>query len=105
MINILSHLEYLPAAICLQEIWSTHASIELPGYHPMEYYSRDMDGIANPNCGGGVGIYVRNDLSYHLIDNPSAIVKGVIESIWVKISTKSGLNKILGCCYRPNTAP
>ena len=104
-INILSHLDNLPSVICIQEIWSSHSNLELPGYHPLEFYSRDRDGPANPNCGGGVGIFVRNDLNYHLIDIKNSVVKGVIESIWVKISTKNGNNKIIGCVYRPNTAP
>ena len=101
----MSHLEKLPSIICIQEIWSSHSNLQLPGYHPLEFFSRDSDGPANPNCGGGVGIFVRNDLNYHLMNIKNSVVKGVFESIWVKISTKEGNNKIIGCVYRPNTAP
>ena len=58
LVNILSHLKSLPAVLCLQEIWSSHANLEIPGYHSIEFFSRDKDTIGDYNCGGGVGIYI-----------------------------------------------
>ena len=50
-------------------------------------------------------MWENENINYHLIDVQNCVVKGVLESIWVKSSTKSGNNKIIGCVYRPNTAP
>ena len=105
LINILSQLSAPPSIICIQEIWSSHANLSIPGYHPIELYSRDMDTMANPNCGGGVGIYIRKDIEFKVVTVKNSIIKGVLESFWVKIVTKSGKNYIIGNCYRPNTAP
>ena len=52
----------------------------------------------------GVGIFVRKDLNYQVINVKNSIIKGVIESLWIKLETASG-TKIIGNCYRPNTAP
>ena len=105
LINVLSQLKFLPSVICLQEIWSVHGNVSIPGYHPLEYYSRDSDSTPNPNCGGGVGIYIRNDIDYHSVPVKNSSVKGIIESIWVRIVMADGKTKIIGSCYRPNSAP
>ena len=65
--NILSHLDAPPTIICLQEIWGTHGNLNLEGYNKLEYYSRDSIGIPNPNCGGGVGIYIRSGINFQKI--------------------------------------
>ena len=102
---MLSHLKFLPAVLCLQEIWSSHANLEIPGYHYIEFYSRDMNTLANYNCGGGVGIFVRKDLNYQVLNIKNSVLKGVFESFWIKLETANNGTKIIGCCYRPNTAP
>ena len=103
--NILAQFDYPPAIICLQEIWSAHGNIKLDGYHPLEYVSRDSNSIPNPNCGGGAGIYIRNNIEYQKISLPNEFIKGVFESVWVKIRMNDGTFKIIGSCYRPNSAP
>ena len=62
--NILSNLSAPPTIVCLQEIWGTNGNLNLEGYNKLEYYSRDTANIPNPNCGGGVGIYVRAGINY-----------------------------------------
>ena len=44
--------------LAFQEIWSVQRTYEIPGYNKLEYFTRDKDGAPNPNCGGGVGIFV-----------------------------------------------
>ena len=59
--NLLSQISTIPSIISLQEIWSSNGNLALEGYSKLEYYSRDTSEIPNPNCGGGVGIYIRKD--------------------------------------------
>ena len=40
--NLLSNLEYPPAIICLQEIWSVHGNLTIEGYHPLEFFGRNI---------------------------------------------------------------
>ena len=103
--NILAQLNSPPAVICLQELWSTHSNLMLQGYHPLEFYSRDMDSVANPNCGGGVGIFIRSNLEYNTLKIDKAVIKGVMETIWVRVKISGKSEKIIGCCYRPNSTP
>ena len=76
--------------LCLQEIWSSHGNQNIPGYHPIEFVSRDSDSLPNPNCGGGAGIYVRNNIEFQKLQLPNEYVKGVFESVWVKIKKNDG---------------
>ena len=90
--------------IALQEIWSIGRSYDLPGYHPLEYNSRDKNKTLNSNCGGGVGIFISNSLDYEILEFKDEFVEGVYESIWAKVNIGNGRSKILGSIYRPNTA-
>ena len=89
--------------IMLQEVWSVGRTYNLPGYHNIEYNTRDKNQTLNSNCGGGVGIYVSNSLDYEVLQFKNEFIEGVYESIWVKIHLGHGQTKILGCVYRPNT--
>ena len=91
--------------LAFQEIWSVQRAYEIPGYSKLEYNTRDKNTALNPNCGGGVGLYVDQKYEYELLDIESAFVPHVYESIWVKVKTKSGPDKIIGNVYRPNSAP
>ena len=104
LINLLSLLPKLPTVICIQEIWSGHGDLTLPGFQAPVFYSRHAD-KPNPNCGGGVAIYIANGLNYQEIRINNTIVKGIIESVWVKIETSKTSSRIIGSVYRPNTAP
>ena len=94
------------SVIALQEIWSVQKVYEIPGYGKFEYSTRDKNGPINPNCGGGVGIFVDERYKdYEVLKEESVFIPHVYESIWIKIKIKNGPDKIIGNVYRPNTAP
>ena len=63
-------------------------------------------GPLNPNCGGGVGLFIdKKYKDYEILSDESVFEPHLYESIWVKIKMKSGRDKITGYVYRPNTAP
>ena len=89
--------------ILLQEVWSIGREYNLPGYHAIEYNTRDKDKTLNSNCGGGVGVYISDTIDYEVLHFKDEFVEGVYESIWVKVQLGQGQSKILGSVYRPNT--
>ena len=94
------------SVIGFQEVWSVQKNYEIPGYCKFEYATRDQDGPPNPNCGGGVGLFIDNKYKdYEILKDLSVFIPHVYESIWVKIKIKNGRDKIIGNVYRPNTAP
>ena len=57
--------------------------------------------------GGGVGIYLQNNIEYKIHKNCKFSDPDVNEPIFVKIIVPQGINSIVGCVYRPphqNTA-
>ena len=82
-----------------------HSAFNLSGYGDLVYHSRDMYSKINKNCGGGVGIYLREGLNYELLEKKSIFIKGLYESIWLLVKLPKGKNVILGNIYRPNTPP
>ena len=50
--NLLSQVSNIPTIINLQEIWSVQGNLNLEGYSNLEFYSREVPGLPNPNCGG-----------------------------------------------------
>ena len=98
----------LPATfsvIALQEVWSIHKQFDITGYSNIVYKTRDMDGVRNPNCGGGVGYFVNKDMSFEVLEEESIFVAGVYESLWIKVEVSKTCSKIIGNIYRPNSAP
>ena len=94
------------SVVALQEIWSINRGYELHGYQPLEYVTRDMnESVKNPNCGGGVGLFIRSGLSYEVLELTHSFVEGVYESIWTLLTLPDKSKRILGNIYRPNTAP
>ena len=94
------------SVIALQEIWSIGKDCILPGYQNLEYISRDMnDQQLNPKCGGGVGLFIKEELNYTILNFANQFQPGVYESIWVSIPLTKTKNIILGNIYRPNTFP
>ena len=98
----------LPAnfsVIALQEIWSINKQYNLTGYSKLLFKTRDMDSVPNPNCGGGVGFFVRSNFEYEVLEHESVFIEGVYESLWIKIKVDNLSYKIIGNVYRPNSAP
>ena len=94
------------SVIALQEVWSISREYNIPNYHKLEYCTRDMNQpIPNPNCGGGVGMFIHCKFSYEVLSLDSSVIPGVYESMWVKIEVSKGKHKIIGNVYRPNSAP
>ena len=94
------------SVLAFQEIWSVAKNYEIPGYSKFEYKTRDKNGPPNPNCGGGVGIFIDNKYKdYEVLTDASVFIPHVYESLWIKIKIKNGPDKIIGNVYRPNTAP
>ena len=91
--------------LAFQEIWSVQRTYEIQGYNKFEYNTRDKSSTLNPNCGGGVGLFVDKNLDYEVLNVQSAFIPHVYESIWIKIKSKKGADKIVGNVYRPNSAP
>ena len=92
--------------LAFQELWSVQRNFEIPGYSKLEYNTRDKVGPPNPNCGGGVGMFIDNKYKdYEILTQESVFIPHVYESIWVKIKIKNGPDKIIGNIYRPNSAP
>ena len=70
----IKQLDKKPICICLQEIWKPENCHKyITGYSKLESYER----TGNSNVGGGVGIFVREDLDYQLLK------KNFIPKVWV----------------------
>ena len=94
------------SVLAFQEIWSVPKTFSIPGYCKFEFSTRDKNGPLNPNCGGGVGLFIDEKFKdYEILEEESVFIPHVYESIWVKIKMKNGPDKIIGNVYRPNTAP
>ena len=94
------------SVLAFQEVWSVNKNYVIPGYGNFEYLTRDKNGPPNPNCGGGVGLFIDNKYKdYEILKDESVFIPNTYESIWVKIKLQNGRHKIIGNVYRPNTAP
>ena len=94
------------SVLAFQEVWCVSKNYEIPGYSKFEYKTRDKNGPPNPNCGGGVGIFIDTKYKdYEVLSDASVFMPHVYESIWIKIKIQNGPDKIIGNVYRPNTAP
>ena len=88
--------------ICVQEVWGTNNVTGIEGYHDPIAKTRDSKEKPDANCGGGVAIYVKENIRRSEQVNPKGgLVKGIYESAWVELTTKSGIKKIIGSVYRP----
>ena len=76
----------LPDVICLQEIWQIQdrAEFNLPGYKPLIYKTH-----RGAERGGGVGIFVINDLDCSVDSASSIFFDRVFESVVIEISNKN----------------
>ena len=85
--------------ICLQEIWQIKKSelFNIPGYHPLIYKCR-----RNEVQGGGVGIYIRDNLSYNLREDLSIFYDKILESLVVDICLPSKEIITSSIIYRSN---
>jgi len=78
----LAHLDRAPDVVCIQEIWQIHdiGMYNIEGYHPLIMNCRTTA------RGGGVGIYLKNNLNFKLLPAISVNNERVLESIFVEVS-------------------
>ena len=94
------------SVIALQEVWSISRNFHIPSYHKLEFCTRDMnEPLPNPNCGGGVGLFIHNKFSFEILNIQSSFIPRVYELIWVKREVGKSKYKIIGNVYRPNSVP
>jgi len=91
-----------PDVICIQETWQINSETEfnIEGYQPLVYKIRD-GGVQ----GGGVGIFVKNGLSFKINPNYSIFQDRVFESLFIDIKVSNAKTITIGSCYRPNIHP
>ena len=51
--------------------------------------------------GGGVGIFISNNLNYKLQTDLNIKEDGIVESLFIEITSTTGKNIIVGTIYRP----
>jgi len=97
LLSILDSKNALPDIICLQEIWQImpYMNFQLNGYHPLCYKSRTHA------QGGGVGIYVKSNLTYKLLPECSVFVERIYESIFIEVALQNKSCFTIGSVYRP----
>ena len=85
--------------LCLNETWLdntiTNSQIHIPGY-VIERRDRNR-------CGGGVLMYIREDIDYELRTDIAA-VNNLFESLWVEIKCIDSLPCLISSIYRPPSA-
>ena len=91
------------SVIGISETWLTDYTAELVNITGYSFISNHR----KSKTGGGVGIYLHNDLQYKLRNECKLSDPDIIESLFVEITVPHGKNIIVGCVYRPpnqNTA-
>ena len=75
-----------PEVICLQETWNVldNSMFPLHNYHSL------LTNLRRTARGGGVGIYVKENLSFKLLPKFSIFVERIFESIFVEITLSNG---------------
>ncbi len=82
-IVLLQNNNCAPDVILLQEIWQIIDPdlFDLPGYHSLIYKTR------HNAQGGGVGLYVKDNLHFNLLSEKSIFIDRILESIFIEIWT------------------
>jgi hypothetical protein len=97
---LLIELQINPSVICITETWFTnfnYKSYYLPGY-TLEVINRQ------DKIGGGICNYIRNDITYKIIENPLLVLNPSFECIIAKLTlstNNSSLTIVIVTIYRP----
>ena len=100
---LLGNLQVPFFVIGVSETWLNDATSELVNITGYNFVSNHR----KSKTGGGVGIYLKNDLEYKLREECNFSDSEVIESLFLEITVPHGKNIIAGSVYRPpnqNTA-
>lgn len=89
--------------IGLCEIFNLKSTMpyKLEGYHKMESHTRD----GNDDGRGGVGLFIKEEISYNPRDDISVFIPHIIETLFVELESTKPKGTIVGVIYRPNTYP
>ena len=99
MLNELSLSNFIPEIICLQEIWQ----IIDPSLFPLANYQTLEINTRKNARGGGVGIFVKNDIVYKVLSQYSIFQERIFESLFIEITNDSNQKIVVGSVYRPGT--
>ena len=94
---MLGNLRNLFSVIGVSETWlndTTAEQVNITGYNFVSNHRKSKSG-------GGVGIYLQNDLEYKLRPDCNLSDPEVIETLFVEIIIPHGKNIIVGTVYRP----
>ena len=94
--TLLANLDIRFSIVGITETWlqeSTH-NVDIDGYD-FVYKNRSS------KSGGGVGLYVSNNLNFKIRDDISGLNDGVMETLFIEIIRPHGKNIIIGAIYRP----
>ena len=82
-------------------MWQFPYSAEflLPGYSNLEFKLRS-DNVQ----GGGVGVYVKNNIKFKILNNLSIFTDRIFESIFIEIQLENKTKFVIGNIYRPGSA-
>jgi exonuclease III len=87
--------------IAVQEIWEIRYPelVTIPGFKPLIYTYKRRKNMR----GGGVGFFIRNNLTATVQENLSPFVNKIFESITIQLSYPSSRKSLLlTCAYRSN---
>ena len=99
MLNKLSASNFTPEVICLQEIWQ----IKDPSLFPLSnFQTLELNTRTNAR-GGGVGIFVKNNIVYNVLNQYSVFRDRIFESLFIEITDDKNQKIVIGSVYRPGT--
>ena len=95
-LDIFKRNNFMFDLICLQEVWRVNDPklFSLEGYHPLIFKCRESA------RGGGVGIYVRSNLTFKILDNLSIFKDRILESLVIQIEDQNLKTFIIATLYR-----
>jgi len=84
--------------IALQEIWSISnpESLDITGFHPLIFKQRV--GMR----GGGVGFYIKNNISWQIVEECSPFQNKIIESLTLSLTLSNNNKMLVSSVYRSN---
>ena len=99
LISEFPSFDLCPEIICLQETWNIidNSMFPLINYHPL------LTNLRRSARGGGVGIYIKENLSFKILSKFSIFVERIFESIFIEVSLANNKKIIIGSIYRPGT--
>ena len=99
LISEFPSFDLCPEIICLQETWNIidNSMFPLINYHPL------LTNLRRSARGGGVSIYIKENLSFKILSKFSIFVERIFESIFIEVSLANNKKIIIGSIYRPGT--